>query len=671
MHITPDNQVTIIVSQAELGQGISTTLPAILADELGADWATVRLETAPFAPAFRNPKLNWMFTGNSESVQSFHDLMRHIGAAARTMLIQAAAARWNANAAECVADGGAIRHLPSGRRLTFGAVAQEAAGLPVPQNPTLKSRSHLKLVGRSIPRVDVPSKVDGTAIFGIDVEVPGMLAAAIRRPATIGGVLRSFDEAQLKAQPGVRGVVRIDQGVVVVAQTYLQAKRALATVPPLFEAGPNAALNSLTVRAQYREKLDNGPFVTPVKEGDALGALTRAPRTIAHDYESPFAAHATMEPMNCTASVTADRCEVWAPTQGQEFAFVALKSALGMRDEQVIVNRTVAIGGGFGRRLLPDFVLQAALASKAVGAPVKLIWDREEDMLHDYYRPATFVRMSAALDPKGRPGALAVRVVSPTILLPVFPPIESTLKDKGIDPSALEGILETDYAIPARRVDFHLLQTVIPTSVMRTTGYGPNVFAIESFVDELAIAAKVDPYRYRHSLLAGNARALRVLDRAAALGDWGKPLRKGHGRGMAYAHAFGTRLAMVAEVEVARDAVKVRKVTTVVDCGEVLDRGIAEASIEGGVVFGLAYCKAEVTFKNGRPEQDNFNGYELPYLAEAPSMVTEFIEGGRPLGGVGEVSPVTVPPSIGNAIYAASGKRIRSLPLSRHGLRFA
>src|SRR5262245_16165919 len=467
IRITPDNQITILVSQAELGQGISTTLPAILADELGADWSSVRLETAPFAPAFRNPKLNWMYTGNSESVQSFYDLMRHIGAVARTMLIQAATVRWNVAAAECVAESGVIRHVPTKRRLTFGEVAQEASGLPVPQNAPLKSRADLKLVGRSIPRVDVPSKVDGSAVFGIDVEVPDMLAAAIRRPPTIGGILRCVDEARLKAQPGVRDVVRIDQGIVVVAQTYLQARRALAAVPPVFEPGPHAALASAAVRAQYQERVDNGPFVTPVNEANALDALARATRTLTHDYETPFAAHATLEPMNCTASVTPDRCEVWAPTQGQEFAFVALKAALGMSDEQVIVNRTAAIGGGFGRRLLPDFVLQAALASKTVGAPVKLIWDREEDMLHDYYRPATFARMSAALDAGGKPAALAVRVVSPTILLPVFPPIESTLKDKGIDPSALEGMLETDYAIPARRVDFHLLQTVIPTSVMR------------------------------------------------------------------------------------------------------------------------------------------------------------------------------------------------------------
>ena len=392
---------------------------------------------------------------------------------------------------------------------------------------------------------------------------------------------------------------------------------------------------------------------------------------ISHDYENPFAAHATMEPMNCTASVTADRCEVWAPTQGQEFAHVVLKTVLKLQDQQVIVHRTTAIGGGFGRRLLPDFVVQAALVSKAVGRPVKLIWDREEDMRHDYYRPATLVRMSASLATNGMPAALVSKVVSPTILLPVFPPIEAVLRDKGIDPSALEGMLETHYDLPARRVDFHLLKTVVPTSVMRTTGYGPNIFAFESFIDELANAAGVDPYRYRRRLLAKAPRALKVLDRAAQLAGWGKPLPRGRGRGIAYAFAFGSHLAMVADAEVKDDTVKVHRIVTVVDCGEVLDPGIAASGVEGGVVFGLAYCKTEVTFKDGRAEQSNFDTYELPYLAETPLLVTEFITGGGALGGVGEVGPVTVPPALANAIHAASGRRIRSMPLGRHGLRFA
>ena len=675
VRISADNQVTIIVSQAEIGQGISTTLPAILADELGANWDTVKLATAPLAPAYRNPKLNWMFTGNSESAQSFFDLMRKTGAAAREMLISAAAGRWGVAGSECETRNGAIVHTASSRQLSFGEVASDAAKLPVPQNPVLKPRAQLKLVGKPLARIDVPSKVDGSAQFGIDLKIPGMLVAAIRAAPTIGGTLRSVDQARLKGFPGVHAVVRLQNAVAVVADTYLQARRALVAAPPAFEDGPHAGLDSATLRSAYRERLDKGPWATVVNEGDAASTLSKSQQRLSHDYESPFSAHATLEPMNCSASVTAERCEIWAPTQGQELAHVALKAILGLRDDQIIVHRSSAIGGGFGRRLIPDFVIQAALVSKAVGRPVKLIWDREEDFLHDFYRPATMVRLTAALQTDGLPSALAARVVSPTILLPVFPPIAQMLKEKGVDPSALEGMLETHYALPNRRVEFHLFDTAVPTSVMRTTGYGPNIFALESFVDELAYAAKEDPYRYRQRLLAGNARALAVLDRAAKLGGWGAPQRGGkqaqRGRGIAFTEAFGTLLAQVAEVEVRGDEVKLLRVSSAVDCGEVLDPGIAAAGIEGGIVFGLSYCKNEITFRNGRAEQTNFNAYELPSLAETPRMQTEFIISGEKLGGVGETSPVALPPAFANAIFAASGKRLRSLPLSRHGLQLA
>ena len=670
VRITPDDQVTIVVSQAELGQGISTTLPAILADELGARWERVKLVTAPFAPAYRNPERNWMFTGNSESSQAFHDLMRKTGAAAREMLVAAAAARWGVAARECSAAEGMIVHAATQRKASFGAVAADAAKLPVPQNPTLRPASQLKLVGKRLARVDVPSKVDGSAKFGIDVQVAGMLLAAIRAAPT-GGKLASFDEAKAKAMPGVRGIVALPEALVVVADNYLQARRALIAAAPQFGAGPHGAFDSASLMASYREKLEKGPWATAVNEGDAAAAWQRSGARYSQVYENPFAAHATLEPMNCTASVTAERCEIWAPTQGQELAHVALKSVLGLKDEQVLVRRSDAIGGGFGRRLIPDFVIQAALVSKALGRPVKLIWDREEDFQHDFYRPATLVELRAALSKDGLPSAFIARVVSPTILLPVFPPIAPMLEQKGIDPSALEGMMETPYALPARRVDFHLMRVPVPTSVMRTTGYGPNVFALESFVDELALRAKADPYRYRRRLLAANPRATAVLDRAAKLGGWGAPLAKNRGRGIAFAEAFGSLLAQVAEVEVRGAEVKVLRIATAVDCGRVLDPGIAAAGIEGGTVFGLSYCKNEITFKDGRAEQANFNGYELPYLSETPELVTEFIEGGGKLGGIGEISPVTVPPALANAIYAASGRRLRSMPLSRHGMRFA
>jgi isoquinoline 1-oxidoreductase subunit beta len=548
VRIGADNRVTIIASQAELGQGISTTLPAILADELGADWAKVEVQPAPFDPAFRNPRIKWMFTGNSESAQSFLELMRTMGAAAREMLITAAARRWKVPSDQCRTEAGRVVHFPTGRSFTFGEVAVDAARLPIPQTPTLKARRDLKLVGRALPRVDIPAKVDGSAVFGLDFVLPNMLSAAIRTAPTIGGTLKSIDEAAITARPGVRAVVRLTNGIAVVAERYHQARGALLAHPPSFETGPNAALSSATIDSAYRSILEQGPWATPVNEGQASGILQSAKTPISFDYHSAFAAHATMEPMNCTAHVTADRCEIWAPTQGQEAAHVTLKFLLGLKDEQIVINRTPAIGDGFGRRLLPDFVVQAALVSRAVGQPVKIIWDREEDMLHDMYRPATATRLTASLGADGLPEALHVKHASPTILLPVFPPVQKIIDEKGIDPSALEGFLHSRYELPSRRVDFHLLKTPIPTSVMRGTGYGPSIFALESFVDELALAARVDPYDYRRRLLVKDKRALNVLDRASRLGNWGQPASSRRGRGLAFADAFGTLIAQVIEV---------------------------------------------------------------------------------------------------------------------------
>jgi isoquinoline 1-oxidoreductase beta subunit len=671
VRIGADNTVTIVVSQAEIGQGISTTLPAILADELGADWSKVRLENAPYAKAYQNPRVNWMFTGNSESIQAFHDLMRKTGAAAREMLVRAAADRWGVEPASCRTENGFVVHTPTRRRLAFGEVAADAAKLEPPREPVLKPAGELKLVGRSLARIDVPAKVDGSAVFGIDFKLPGLLVAAVRTAPTIGGTLKRYDDAAAKTMPGVRAVVPVQNGVAVVGDTYWQARTALAAMPIEFDAGPNAGLDSAKLAAQYRERLEQGPFATPVKQGDADAALRDAKRTLAADYENPFLAHATMEPMNCTARVTDERCEIWAPTQGQELAFYALKGVLGLPDDRIAVNRTPHIGGGFGRRLVPDFVVQAALIAKAVGGPVKTIWDREEDMRRDLFRPATMVRLAAALDDAGMPQALYARVVSPTILLPVFPPIAQVLKEQKVDPGAMEGMMEWPYEIAHRKVDFHLMEVPIPTTVLRTTGYGPNIFALESFVDELAYAAKTDAYQYRRKLLGGNARALRVLDRAATLGQWGKPLPKGRGRGIAFSEAFGSLIAQVAEVEVTGDELRVRRVATVVDCGRVLDAGIAAAAIEGGVVFGLAGCKSEITFKDGRVVEDNYRRYAMPYLGETPQLATEFVASGATLGGIGEVSPVTVPAALGNAIFAATGKRLRAMPVGRNGLRFA
>ncbi|NTJ68610.1 xanthine dehydrogenase family protein molybdopterin-binding subunit [Agrobacterium rhizogenes] len=673
VRVQSDNTVTVIVSQAEIGQGISTTLPAVLVDELGADWSNVRLETAPYDPAYANPLFKWMFTGNSMSIQVFYDIMRTVGASAREMLMAAASQAWGLPASELAAEKSFIVHASSGKRATFGELAAAAAKITPPEKPKLKQDAELQLVGREVPRVDVPAKVDGSAVFGIDFRVPGMLNAAVRTGAAFGSVLDLNNRDALLRMPGVVAVVPVEGGFAVVADTYWHARSAMLKAETSIHepASSTAKANTPALGTEYKARLDTGPFATAVDEGQAPARIAASKKTVEQDYENPFLAHATMEPMNAVAHVTDDHCVVWAPTAGQNLAWYALQAALGLKGEQVEVNRTPYMGGAFGRRSLADFIVQAALISKAVKAPVKVLWDREEDMRRDGYRPATMVKLTAALEPNGLPEAIVARVVSPTIISLCNPMMIDEIKKTHIDPFCIEGMKETPYAIDHRQVDFHLLETDVPTSVMRTTGYGPNIFAFESFIDELAGLAKQDPYAYRRQLLRSNAKALKVLDRAAELSSWNQPLAKGHGRGLAFALAFGTLIAQVIEVHVRGNEVKVERVTSVADPGRVFDPGIARANIEGGTVFGLAGCKSEVTFADGAVRQTNFDTYAMPYLGECPELVTEFIESGGPLGAMGEVSPVVTAPALVNAIFAASGKRLRAMPLSRNNLQFA
>jgi isoquinoline 1-oxidoreductase beta subunit len=668
VRISADDRVTLLLSQAEIGQGISTTLPAILADELGADWSKVTVENSPVGPDYQNPRIHWMFTGNSESIQSFAPHLRQMGAAAREMLIAAAARRWNANPADCTARDSAVTHVPSGRRMTFGALAGQAAQLPAPANPRLRPPQETR-IGSSIPRRDIPAKVDGSAVFGIDFKVDGVVHAAVRQASQFGGSVAHFDASQVSAMPGVIGVYPIPNGVGVVARHFWQAKTALDRLDVTFVDGPNAAVSSASVERQYRAALDSGPWNVVADKGNAAGALAAAPETIVREYASPFQAHAALEPMNCTAVVSADGCDVWGPIQGPELARIVASSVLGLAPERVRINWTYS-GGGFGRRLLADFVAQAVLLSKAAARPVKVIWTREEDMTHDFYRPAALARLKAVLGADKRPVAMAATLVSATQLQPVT---AGPLPDH-VDPLATEGLEETRYEIPNIRLDYHKPKIGIPTSVLRTTGFGPNVFAIESFIDELAHLAGADPYRYRRALLANDERALKVLDLAAEKGQWSAAPPAGHGRGIVVYEAFDTIMAHVVEVAVDSKAVRVIRIVTVADPGIVYDPGIATSNLEGGVVWGLTSAmKSEMTFERGAAVETNFDGYDMVHLWEAAREVeTHLIAGGgEKVGGVGEVGPVGIPPALANAIFAATGERLRSMPFSRYGYAFA
>jgi len=664
LRIGSDETVTVIASQAEMGQGVYTGMTMIIGDELGADWSHVKVENAPNAPAYRNPRINWQFTGNAESTRSFYLPLRKAGAAAREMLIAAAAKQWSVDPSTCRAYKGVILHSPTGRRMSFGAVVSEAAKLKPPDNPPLKDRKEFLLIGKPLPRLDTPSKTNGSAIFGIDVSVPGMVHAAIQQVPEFGATFAPFGRESAEHQPGVIGVVPLEGAVAVVAESYWLARRALDNLGLSVEPGPNKSLSTAQIVEAHRQAMGGERAVKVTQIGDAKALIAKATEKIEAVYESPFQAHATMEPMNCVAHVTADRCEVWAPTQGQELAQIVVASITKLPPEKIRINRTF-LGGGFGRRLLADFVAQAVLISKAVGRPVKLIWSREEDMQHDFYRPTVLNRLVAAVNDKGFPVALQQRVVSASQLHHVAP---QAVKD-GLDPICLEGAGEIPYALPNLFVDFTLMQIPVPTSVWRSTGYGPNVFALESFIDELARRGRRDPYEYRRVLLAGNKRALRVLDLVAEKSGWGHSPDGNRFRGIAFAHCYGAFIGQVVEISVSSNKeIKVHRVVAALDCGQAVHPDGIRAQMESGVTWGLtAGVKSEIIFENGKVAQNNFHDFEVLRIPEMPRVETHIVESHEAPGGMGEVGAVPLIPALVNAVFAATGRRLRSLPLHRHG----
>jgi isoquinoline 1-oxidoreductase beta subunit len=676
--IAADNSVTLIASQSEMGQGTTTTLASALADELNLAWEKVRIEFSPFGDAYRDPVYHWMFTGNSQSISSFYDLMRQAGAAAREMLVAAAAARLKVPAEALSTKDGVIHDTRSSRSLTFGQIASDAAKLPVPVKPVL--RADRSPSGQPVPRWDVPSKVDGSAVFGIDVTLPQMLLAAVRCAPRFGATVAKYNGADIKAKPGIIAVVEVPNGLAFVAKTYWQARRALDAAEIVWSDEGSRFASGATLAPIYTEKLTTGPFFAHKTATAVVDGVTR----IEAVYETPFQAHATMEPMNCTAYVANDRCEIWAPTQGVEMAQNVAAQVTGLSADKIVIHRTF-IGGGFGRRLLADFLKQTLLVAMAVKQPVKLIWSREEDMTHDFYRPAALHSIAGSVGRSGDVIALSHRVVSPSHTLYIFPRglfpqakdwTDPAAPPEKIDTMAVEGLLDIPYDIPNQSVEQHRLELDIPVSVWRTTGHGPNNFVLECFIDELAAAAGVEPLTLRRTLLAKNPRALKVLDLVDQKTVWGGSSLLGPSpvelfRGFALASAFGGIIANVVELSVKDNKIKVYRVVAAVDCGRTLDPGIAESNILGGIVWGLSGMKTGMTFENGAAAQSNFDEFEPLHLWETPHCEVHFVDSGERLGGTGELGPVPVHAAVCNAIFAATGKRIRTLPLSRSGLSFA
>jgi isoquinoline 1-oxidoreductase beta subunit len=675
VRITADDEVTLVASQSEMGQGTTTTLAAALADELFLPLERVNIAFAPFDPAYRDPVYNWMFTGNSQGTSSFYDLMRRMGAAAREMLMQAAADRWQVSADTVIARDGRIVHPEGSISLSFGQLAADAGKLMVPASPKL--RQDPPSAGRALRRWDIPAKVDGSAQFGIDVKLPRMLVAAVRCAPRFGGKLESFDRQAIERKPGIAAVVEVPGGLAVVGQSYWQARRALDAAALRWNHQGSNFTSSSVLAPVFSERLKAGPFFTHKREGSLLAAEPPSTRLEA-TYQLPFQAHATMEPMNCTALVTRKRCEIWAPTQGVELAHGVAAQVTGLHPDRIIIHRTL-IGGGFGRRLLADFIKQTLIVAMALKQPVKLIWSREEDMSHDFYRPAVLHGVSGVLDRSGSIVSLAHRVVSPSHMLYILPRgmfpqakdwTDPVAAPEAVDTMAVEGLLALPYGIPGQLVEQHRLQLDVPVSVWRTTGHGQNNFVVECFVDELAAAAGKDPVAFRLGMLQ-DERARGALSLAAAKSGWGGAAAQGASRGVALAKAFGGYVAAVAEVLVEGSAVKVCRLVLAVDCGRVLDPGIATSNILGGAVWGLSAMRTAVTFEGGRVVQENFDSFQPMHLWENPRCDVYFAESQEKVGGTGELGPVAVPAAVANGIFAASGRRIRSLPLGDSGLSFA
>jgi isoquinoline 1-oxidoreductase beta subunit len=665
VQIAPDDTVKLLIDKSEMGQGISTALTMILADELDLDWKKIKTEFAPAAPQYFNPVFGLQGTGGSSSVRGSWEPLAKAGAAAREMLIATAAKRWGVDPGACHTENSAVVNTASGKRLGYGSLVDEALEMPVPAAPKRKDAKDYKFIGKPTKRIDSPEKVNGKAEFGIDVRLKGMQHAVVARCQVFGGKVKSFDATKAKAVRGVKSVIEISTGVAVVADNTWAAMEGRRALEIVWDEGPSAKNSSEAIRKLYQERMEQIGAVAR-KDGDADAALAGAAKKVEAVYEVPFLAHATMEPMNCTADVRADSCAIYAPTQFQTFSQMTGAKITGLKPEQVRIHTTY-LGGGFGRRAEQDFILEAVELSKAVGAPVQVTWSREDDMQHDFYRPAVLVKLSGGLDGMGTPVAWKSRVVGPSIMSRFFP---GSVKN-GVDETAVEGITTLKYGVPNFFVDYVMTEPGVPVGFWRSVGNSHNGYIAECFVDEMARAGGKDPVEFRRTLLAKEPRLLGVVNLAAEKAGWNKPLPAGHYRGIAAVESFGSFVAEVAEISLDRKAktLQVHKVIAAVDCGRYVNPETIRAQTEGGIMYGLtAALKGEITIANGAVEQSNFNDYDLVRINEAPQIEVHIVDSKEAPGGMGEPGTPSIAPAVCNAIFAATGKPVRRLPIQPENL---
>jgi len=655
--IGSDDSITILSARSEMGQGVYTALPTLVAEELEVDLAKIKVEIAPAGPPYINSLLGGQITGGSTSIVEGYDKLRLAGAQARTMLVSAAAQKWGVDPSACRASAGAVQG-PAGQKATYGELAEAASKLPVPQDVKLKAHKDSRYVGKPVNRLDSPAKIDGTAEYGIDVKLPGMLYASLAQCPVIGGKVASLDDTRAKAMPGVKHVVKITDGVAVVADSWWQAKTARDALVIQWDEGAGRALSSAGISAGLKAAAAK-PGAVIKKLGDVDAGAKGAAKTVQADYELPFLAHAPMEPMNFTADVQKDSCLVYGPTQFQQLAQGIAAQVTGLKPEQVTV-KTTFLGGGFGRRIDVDFVAQAAEISKAMGGgPVKLVWTREDDMTHDFYRPTSFHQMAGALDAQGRPVVLKFHLTSPSVTSRLFPPV---VKD-GVDPFMTEAAA-VPYDIPNQLADVVIHDTGLRVGYWRSVSHALNSFAYESFMDELAAAAGKDPYEFRRALLDKQPRLKHVLELAATKSGWGTKPAAGRARGIALMEGYGTSMAQVAEVSVTGNSVRVHRVTVAADPGRMVNPNIVRQQLEGSIIYGLsAALYGEVTLKDGRVQQTNFHNYPVVRMPDSPAIDIHLVDSDEKPAGIGEPGTALISPAVANAVFAATGKRLRKLPL--------
>jgi isoquinoline 1-oxidoreductase subunit beta len=690
VHVGSDGTVTVRCGRSEMGQGAFTGIGTLVAEELDCAWNQVRVETGPVAPSFANVAVGqdllesnsgfakaehgWVttkiaetvaqqITGGSSSIVDSFERAREAGAVARAMLVAAAAASWGVDPASCETHDSMVSHSASQRQTTYGELASAAVHVKPPAHVALKSRSAWRLIGHALQRVDIPAKVDGSAQYGIDVRRPNMVFAAVANCPVFGGKLKAFDAGAASKLPGFVGAHPVPGGVAVAADSTWRARQALAALAVDWDQGSDAALDSAEIERRLAAALD-GKLKKAWAKGDVAAALAGAAKTLSATYRLPYLAHATMEPMNCTAEVTADGIEVWAPTQAQTTSVEAAAKAAGVAQDKVRLHTTL-LGGGFGRRIETDLVSQAVTLAKLLKRPVQANWSREEDIRHDFYRPAALVRLDAALDASGAPMGLRQQIASQSIMARVFPPLTWI----GPDPTMLQGAPDLPYAIAHQRVELAVVELPVPVASWRSVGHSITAFAKESFIDEMAHEAGADPLDYRLALLKHQPRLARILSLAAEKAGWKAPLGAGEGRGIALHGSFLSAVAQVVEVAVdGKGALSVKRVVAAVDCGTVVNPDIVKAQVESGVIFGLsAALFGRISIKEGRVVEENFPDYDMVHLAQAPNIEVYIVPSEEPPGGIGEPGLPPLAPALANAIFAATGRRIRSLPVTGEG----